>query len=74
MEIALVHEQFERATPSNRDAALTDTERIQRLEAEVQRLSRTIAELAPLAQRVASMEQKWKDKEFRDRSINARYR
>ncbi|WP_253784051.1 hypothetical protein [Nocardia amikacinitolerans] len=69
----MVHEQFESATPSSREAALTDTERIQRLEAEVRRLSRTLEELAPLARRVATMEQKWKDKEFNDRSINARY-
>ncbi|MFE7802097.1 hypothetical protein [Nocardia sp. NPDC057440] len=69
----MAHEQFEDADGPSDDAALTDKERIKRLEAEVCRLSRLLAELSPLAQKLATMERKWAAKENSDRSIRAWY-
>ncbi|WP_406230012.1 hypothetical protein [Nocardia sp. NBC_01009] len=69
----MAHEQFEGTDTPSSDAALTDTERIKRLEAEVRRLSRVVADLSPLAQKVATMERKWAAKESSDRSLSARY-
>ncbi|OBF76737.1 hypothetical protein A9X06_03210 [Mycobacterium sp. 852002-51759_SCH5129042] len=52
----------------------TDSERIQQLETEIRRLNRIIADLQPLADRVATIERKLRDREFQERSISAQMR